>query len=356
MNGGTPTRRARSPGTNPRGCVAGRVPWGLLPRAPGSARLSRRLTQGLRGHAGAAIVLYAAAGCAADAGGERSVLVVDGSSSLYPLSEAVAEAFAGEHPGSRVVVRVSGTGGGLRRFCEGEIDIAGASRAMTSAEAALCAAAGIRYLAVPVARDGVAVVASPANEAVGCLTLTELRRLWEPESRVRTWRDLRPAFPAEKIRLFGPGNDSGTFRFFTRVIVGRPGASRADHYQTEDDHLIARGVAGNPWALGYLGSASYAGGEKPVRALAVDTGFGCVRPTPAAIGDGSYSPLARDLYIYVRNVYKNMYMSAENVYRFAGYYVSASAVLAEKVGYSPLPDAEYARSLARLEAARGESP
>jgi len=280
------------------------------------------------------------------------VLVVDGSSSLYPLSEAVAEAFAAEHPGSRVVVRVSGTGGGLRRFCEGEVDIAGASRAMTSAEAARCAAAGIRYLAVPVARDGVALVASLANDAVGCLTLTELRRLWEPESRVHTWRDLRPAFPAEKIRLFGPGNDSGTFRFFTRVIVGRPGASRADHYQTEDDHLIARGVAGNPWALGYLGSASYAAGEESVRALAVYAGFGCVHPTPAAIGDGSYSPLARDLYIYVSNVYRNMYKSTENVYTFAEHYVSASAALAEEVGYSPLPPAEYARNLALLAVAR----
>ncbi len=304
--------------------------------------------------AGAALFLCAVAGCAGDSGG-GGVLVVDGSSSLYPLSEAVAEAFARKHPGSRVVVRVSGTGGGLRRFCEGEIDIAGASRAMTSAEAALCAAAGIRHLAVPVARDGVVVVASPANEAVGCLTLAELRRLWEPESRVRTWRDLRPSFPAEKIRLFGPGDDSGTFRFFTRVIVGRPGASRADHYQTEDDHLIARGVAGNRWALGYLGSAGYAAGEKPVRALAVDTGFGCVQPTPAAIGDGSYSPLARDLYIYVRNVYRNMYMAAD-VYRFAEYYVSAGAALAEEVGYAPLPAAEYGRSLALLEAAREGSP
>ena len=320
-----------------------------------ATRCSRAFVRGLRGHAGAALFLYSAAGCAADAGGGGDVLVVDGSSSLYPLSEAVAEEFAGKHPGSRVVVRTSGTGGGLRRFCEGEIDIAGASRAMTSAEAARCRTSGIRYLAVPVARDGVTLVASPANEAVGCLTMAELRRLWEPGSGVRTWRDLRPAFPAEKIRLFGPGNDSGTFHFFTRVIVGRAGASRADHYQTEDDHLIARGVAGNPWALGYLGSAGYAANEKLVRALAVDTGFGCVHPTPAGIGDGSYSPLARDLYIYVRNVYRNMYIMSENLYRFAEYYVSASAVLAEQVGYAPLAPAEYARSLALLEAAREES-
>ena len=309
------------------------------------------MTGGRLVHMGAALFLCALAGCAAEADGGGGVLMVDGSSSLYPLSEAVAEEFARERPGSRVVVHVSGTGGGFRRFCAGEIDIAGASRVMTPAEAARCRAAGIRYLAIPVARDGVTLVTNPANEAVGCLTLTELRRLWEPESGVTTWRDLRPALPAEKIRLFGPGHDSGTFRFFTNVVVGRPGASRADHYQTEDDHLIARGVAGNPWALGYLGSASYAASEELVRALAVDTGFGCVHPTPGAIGDGSYSPLARDLYIYV----KNMYKPPENVYGFVVHYVSASEALAVEAGYAPLPATEYERSLALLAAAREDS-
>lgn len=304
------------------------------------------------GRDGTVLLLLAAAACASDAGARGGTLVVDGSSSLYPLSEAVAEEFARERPGSRVVVRVSGTGRGLRRFCEGEVDLAGASRPITSAEAARCRAAGIRYVALPVAADGVTVVASPANGAAGCLTLTELRRLWEPESGVATWRDLRPDFPAERIRLFGPGNDSGTFRFFTAVVVGRPGASRVDHYQTEDDHLIARGVAGSPWALGYLGSASYAAGEELVRALAVDAGFGCVHPTPAAVGDGSYSPLARDLYVYVRTVYGNVRGIPDDVYGFAAHYVSAGAALAEEAGYAPLPAAEYARALALLEAAR----
>ena len=318
--------------------------------APRHSRRPCGLVHGQPGLAAKALFLLAAAGCAGDAG--DGVLVVDGSSSLYPLSEAVAGEFAREHPGFRVVVRVSGTGGGLRRFCEGTIDIAGASRPMTSVEAARCRAAGIRYLALPVARDGVTMVTNSANGAVGCLTLTELRRLWEPASRVATWRDLRPDLPAEKIRLFGPGNDSGTFRFFTTVIVGRPGASRADHYQTENDHLIARGVAGNPWALGYLGSASYAANEELVRALAVDAGFGCVHPTPAAIGGGSYSPLSRDLYIYVKNMYRNLYILPEHVYEFAAHYVTASAVLAAEVGYAPLPAAEYARSAALLAAAR----
>lgn len=298
--------------------------------------------------AGVVLGLSVLAGCAADRDGGGGVLVVDGSSSLRPLSEAVADEFVRMHPGSRVVVRVSGTGGGFRRFCEREADIAGASRPMTSAEAARCRAGGRRHVVLPVARDGVTVITNTANRAVTCLTLGELRRVWETGSAVTTWRDLSPAFPAEKIRLFGPGTDSGTFRFFTTVIAGRPGASRADHYQTENDHLIVRGVAGNPWALGYLGSASYAANENLVRALAVDTGFGCVHPTPAAVGDGRYSPLARDLYIYIDS-------ASRNTYGFAEHYVTSSRTLAEEVGYAPLPAAEYARSLALLEAIRENS-
>ncbi len=287
-------------------------------------------------------------GCSPDAGEGGRVVVVDGSSSLYPLSEAVAEEFAHEHPGSRIVVRVSGTAGGLRRFCAGEVHIAGASRPMTAAESARCRSAGIGYLALPVARDGVAVVVNPGNEAVSCMTMTELRRLWEPGSTVTTWRDLRPGLPPERIRLFGPGNVSGTYHFFTSVVMGRAGASRSDHYLTEDDHLIARGVAGSPWSLGYLGSASYAANEDRVRALGVDTGFGCERPTPATVGDGRYGPLARDLYIYTTDMYNKMY---NNMYTFVAYYVAASQRLAEEVGYAPLPAGEYERSLALLAAA-----
>ena len=277
--------------------------------------------------------------------------MVGGSSSLYPLSEAVAEDFAALHPGSRIVVGVSGTAGGLRRFCEGEIHIAGASRAMTAAEASRCRAASVDYVSVPVARDGVAVVGNRGNTAVRCLALDELRRIWEPESGVKEWRDLRPTLPSEKIRLFAPGRDSGTFRFFTSVIVGRPGASRADHYQTEDDHLIARGVAGSRWALGYFGLASHAAAGDLVRALAIDAGFGCVRPTAGTIGDRSYAPLARDLHIFVRKSYGGR----EEPRRLAAHYLAASGRLAPELGYAPLPAAEYERGL-RLLAAAGDDP
>ena len=295
-----------------------------------------------------AIAAFLLCGCAADG---RRVVVIDGSSSLYPLTEAVSEAFAREDPAARIVVRVSGSGGGLRRFCEAKADIAAASRPMTASEMARCRAAGHRFLALPVARDGVAMVVNPANEAVECLTLAELGRIWGPDASVTTWRDVRPALPTEKVRLFGPGTDSGTFRFFTRVVVGRPGASRTDYYGTEDDHLIARGVAGDRWSLGYFGSANQAAHPGRLRILAVDTGFGCVLPTPAAIRDGRYSPLSRDLYLYVRNVL----LADEGVSSFMEYYVSASELLAEETGYAPLPAAEYARNRALLSAARSEA-
>ena len=339
------------------GEVAAESNWGSgttvtfsVPRRLGPAERGRDRPSAVTGEAagplrraGGALTLLSAllAGCSAGDGDGGSVLVVGGSSSLYPLSAAVAEDYAREHPGSRIVVRVSGTAGGMRRLCEGEIHIAGASRPMTSAEAARCRSAGIGHLAIPVARDGVAVVVNAGHDAVGCLTLTELRRLWAPGGGVATWRDLRPGLPAERIRLFGPGTASGTYRFFTAVVMGRAGASRADHYQSEDDHLIARGVAGSRWSLGYLGSASHAASEDRVRALAVDAGFGCVRPTPETIGDGSYGPLARDLYIYVSDMYSNMY-------RFVVHYVTASQSLAVEAGYAPLPAGEYERSLARL--------
>ena len=192
------------------------------PRARRHVRRMRRVL------AAAAVLLPACVGgCAPDGATPGRAMVVDGSSSLYPLAQAVTEEFVRDNPGFRVTVGASGTAGGLRRFCDGEVHLAGASRTMTPSEAARCRAAGLRYLEIPVARDGVAIVTNAANTAVRCLTLADLRRLWEPSSAVTTWRDLRPALPAEKIRLYGPGPDSGTLRFFTTVVVGRPGASRA---------------------------------------------------------------------------------------------------------------------------------
>ncbi len=280
-------------------------------------------------------------------GGDAAVVAVGGSSSLYPLSEAVAEEYAAARPGARITVEATGTAGGLRRLCSGELDVAGASRPMSGAEAEWCGATGAAYVAVPIVRDGIAVVANQANTVAGCFTLDELRRVWEPSSSVTTWRDIRPAYPAEAIHLFGPGPGSGTFDFFTRVVTGRPGASRADHYQTKADNLIAHGVASDRWALGYFGSASFAANRERLRPVAVDTGYGCVTPTDAAVSDGTYSPLSRDLYLYVAH----STLARPEVRDFVRQYVNAAPRLGPLAGYVPLPPAEYERNRALLEEA-----
>lgn len=305
-----------------------------LRRMPGAAR--------------AGLVAALSASCGPDA----SVVSVGGASSLYPLSEAIAEDFAGERADARITVAVSGSAGGFRQLCAGEIDIAGASRPISAAESEQCRIAGRRHLGIPIARDGIAIVANRANTVVQCLTLDELRRLWEPSGAVTTWRDLRPAYPSEEIRLFGPGPGSGTFDAFTSVVMGRPGASRADYYQTEADNLIAHGVAGNRWALGYFGSAAFLAHRDRLRTVEVDTGFGCVMPTDEAVSAGTYSPLSRDLYIYV--AYSTLLRA--DVFDFVHHYVVAAEHLSAPTGYVPLPSAEYMRSRALLAGARGAAP
>lgn len=297
---------------------------------------------------GASLAAAALLACTpAGAGDAGRMVAVGGSSSLGPLVEAVAEEFARRSPERRVAVSLSGSGGGFRRLCEGEIDVAGASRPISAVEAARCREAETGYLALPVARDGVTVVVNSGNHDVKCLTLDELERVWAPSGRVATWRDLRPGLPAEKMRLYGPGSDSGTFDFFTTVVAGRTGASRADYYQTENDHLVARGVAGHRWALGYFGFAHYAANRRALKAVAVDAGFGCVLPSRESLADGRYSPLARDLYIYVREAA----LARQAVREFASFFVAAGQGLAVEVGYAPLPAGEHDRSAALLERA-----
>lgn len=294
--------------------------------------------------AGFGLVAALAAAC----GGDGVAVVVGGSGSLHPLSEAVAESFVGTLPGRRLAVGYSGTAGGLRRLCRGEIDISAASRRISAMEADACRAAGFRYVEIPVARDGIVLVAHPSNTVVDCLTLEELRRLWGPSDDVRSWRDLRPDYPDERIRFFGPGPGSGTFRYFTEVVVGRPGASRSDHYQTANDDMIARGVAGDRWGLGYLGSAAHMHNRDRLRAIAVDTGFGCVPPSAEAVADGRYSPLARELYLYVGT----SSLARDDVFDLVAHYLDMAARLGPELGYVALPEAEYGRSRAVLAASR----
>ena len=276
------------------------------------------------------------------------VVSVGGSGSLQPLSEAVAESFLEAMPGQRVTVSASGTAGGLRRLCEGTLDIAGASYRISTEEAEVCRETGIRHIRIPVARDGIVLVAHPGNDFVDCLTLEELRRLWGPGEDVRSWRDLRPDYPAEPIRFFGPGPGSGTFSYFTSVVTGRPGAGRSDYYRSAAADLIARGVAGDRRGLGYLGSAAFARHRDQLRAIPVDTGFGCVPPAAEAVADGRYSPLARDLYIHVGLAS----LARDEVFALVEHYLVEGAALAAETGYVPLPASEYDRSRAAVAAAR----
>lgn len=310
--------------------------------APGPGRAPGATLLGLHG------LLALSLACGSAPGAERLV-VVDGSSTVYPMAEALAEDFQEARPEYRVIVGVSGTGGGFQRFCAGETDISNASRDMTPEERARCEAAGVIPLRLPLALDGITLVAHPDNDVVECLTLAELRRIWEPGSEIRTWHDVRPGFPVRDLHLYGPGPDSGTFDFFTTVVVGRPRASRVDYYQTEDDFLIARGVSGDRWAVGYFGHSYFVGSDEMLKAVAVDLGFGCVSPSPATIADGRYGPLTRELFAFVDRVA----LDRRAVRDFAQAALANAPRVAREVGYVALPEGEYARSRERLLAAVG---
>lgn len=290
------------------------------------------------------------AGCGNDqtggaGGGTTGSIEIDGSSTVFPITEAVAEEFMAETGGDiRVTVALSGTGGGFRRFCSGETDISNASRPITEEEIEACAQAGVTYLELPVALDGLAVMVNPANDFVECLTTDELRQIWEPGSTVQNWSDVRAEWPAEPIRLYGPGTNSGTFDYFTEEIAGESGASRSDYTASEDDNVLVQGVAGDDGALGYFGFAYYIENQDQLKVVGVDGGSGCVTPTPTTIEDGEYAPLSRPLFIYV----SEQSLADEAVQSFVEFYLSTAAELAGEVGYVPLSAASYEESRAAL--------
>jgi phosphate transport system substrate-binding protein len=223
----------------------------------------------------------------------------DGSSTVAPLMTLAAERFRGEEPKVRVTVGVSGTGGGFERFCRGETDLSNASRQIKDEERELCKKNQVGFFELQVANDGISVVVNNGNTWADCLTVDQLKRIWEPKSKIRSWRDLDPSFPDEKLTLFGPGTDSGTFDYFTDAIVGDEGLSRSDYTQTENDNVVVTGVGGEKGALGYFGLSYYLENEDRLKALAVDGGGDCVEPTVETVQNGSYEPLSRALYVYV---------------------------------------------------------
>jgi len=282
------------------------------------------------------------------AGRLRGKVKVDGSSTVFPITEAVAEEFGKSHPRVRVTVGVSGTGGGFKKFTAGEIDINDASRPIKDKEVTLAKKNKVDFIEVPVAYDGISVVINPKNTWVDHLTVSELKKIWQPESAVKTWKDIRPSWPDRKIRLYGPGTDSGTFDYFTKAINGKSQASRSDYTKSEDDNVLVQGVSGDRDALGYFGFAYFLENKDKLKAVAIKHKSSPVSPSEVTINDGSYSPLSRPIFIYVRN----SSLKRPEVHEFVKFYLQNAAVLSSEVGYVALPKDQYESGLNKVNTAK----
>ena len=283
-------------------------------------------------------------GCVGTPPGYTGRIQIDGSSTVYPVTEAFAEEFQLLNQGIRLTVGFSGTGGGFQRFCNGELDLTGASRPIREIEMDLCAANGIEYLEIPIALDGLSVVVNPANDFADCLTVDELRRTWEPGSQVTTWRDIRPTFPAEPLILYGAGTDSGTFDYFTEAIVGRSGSSRTDYQASENDNILVLGINGDRYSLGYFGYSYYVENRDRVKLVGIDNGAGCVTPNDESVRSGEYAPLSRPLFIYVTLDD----LQRPEIRAFLEYALDEARVLIPPTGYIPLPQEEYESFRSRM--------
>ena len=275
----------------------------------------------------------------------KGTIEVDGSSTVYPVSEAVAEEFGKLHSGVRVNVGVSGTGGGFKRFVVGETDISNASRLLKEKESELAIENGVTYVHLRVAMDGLSVIVNPDNDFVHCLTTEQLKAICEPESKINNWNQVDSSWPDKQIELYGPDADSGTFDYFTEEIVGESQASRWDYTPSADDNVLIQGISGDRNALGYFGYAYYVENVDKLKIVAVDSGEGCVKPTSETIENGTYSPLSRPLFIYV-NVNK---LSKPQVKEFVRFYMENAGQLSGEVGYIGLSQQEYEDNLTKIE-------
>jgi phosphate transport system substrate-binding protein len=290
-----------------------------------------------------AAALIAAVGCG---GGTNqtaetapSDIRVDGSSTVFVLSEAVAEEFTNAGNRARVTVGQSGTGGGFQKFCRGETDISDASRPIRSAEIAACKSSGVGFFEIPIAYDGIAVVTHPKATWISDITVSELKTLWAPEAqgKVTRWSQVRAGWPDREIHLFGAGVDSGTYDYFTEAITGKEGASRGDFTSSEDDNVLVQGVAGDELALAFLPFAYYNENRQRLKLVPVDGGKGAIAPSFETIRDGSYQPLSRPLFIYV----SEKALTRPEVQQFVDFYIAEVGGLAEEVGYVQLGDEGY---------------
>lgn len=269
---------------------------------------------------------------------------IDGSSTVYPISEAVAEEFRTSAPEVKVTVGLSGTGGGFKKFSRGETDINDASRPIKAEEAEQCKLNSIDFVELAVAYDGLVVAVNPANDWVKEITVAELKKIWEPEAqdKIKFWNQVRPEWPKEEIHLYGAGVESGTYDYFTEVIVGKSHSSRGDYTGSEDDNVLVQGVAGDKFALGFFGLAYYEENKAKLKAVPVDdgkddNGAGAIAPSLETVLNKSYAPLSRPLFIYVNS----KATERKEVVRFVEFYLQTAAELSKAVGYVPLTEAEY---------------
>jgi phosphate transport system substrate-binding protein len=279
-------------------------------------------------------------------------IVMDGSSTVQPLSAAAGELFKEEHPDTNPTVATSGTGGGFTKFCAGETDISNASRPIKDEEKAKCDEKGISFSELQVANDALTVVVNKDNTWAECLTVDQLKKIWEPNSEVSTWKQVDPSFPDEPLKLYGAGSDSGTFDYFTAEIVGEEGSSRTDYNPSEDDNVTVQGVAGAKGALGYFGFSYFEENQDRLKAVKIDGGSGCVEPSVQAAQDGSYTPLSRPLFIYPSDVA----LKKPQVVAFVEFYLEHNQEIVEAARFVPLTEEQKQKSadaLAQLKSKAG---
>lgn len=269
---------------------------------------------------------------------------IDGSSTVYPISAAVAEEYMDAYPGVNVTVAISGTGGGFKKSTRGEIDISNASRPIKDSELQIAEENGIEFIELTVAIDGISVVVNPDNDFVDYLTVDELKAIWQSGRSVKLWSDVRSDWPAEPIKLYGPGADSGTNDYFVEAIIGDEGI-RADFQASEDDNVLVTGVAHDKYALGFFGYAYYVENSDKLRAVPIDNGSGPVVPTDETINNGTYEPLSRPVFIYVN---RDRYETDPVVHEFVNFYLDNAQLIAPQVGYIALPDDQFEQQKKKL--------
>ncbi len=279
---------------------------------------------------------------------------IDGSSTVFPITAAIAEEYRAEEPDVNVTIGVSGTGGGFQKFTKGDIDITNASRSIKEEEKAIAEKNKINFIELEVAYDGLAVIINPANDWVTCFTVEQLKMIWEPAAQgtIKRWNQINPEWPDEEIHLYGPGVASGTFDYFTEAIVGKSGSSRGDYTASEDDNVLVQGVAGDKFGLGFFGLAYYEENMNKLKMVGVDGGKGCIEPTVETVSNGTYAPLSRPLFIYVNS---SSIQNNPKVIDFVNFYLNEAPSLLKDVGYVPLTSEEYAREQKKFKDFVGEN-